>query len=660
MFFKNNFIILKHTFLIIIALNICFFNNSFAQINYDSVNKISPLDFGLLEASTDAMRYEILYKTHCKAIELNLDVDYSKIDSLTIEVTENSESIPLTSNNNFNGLELIVKNNSKKHYLFEMVQNKWDSVDFDKNIVDDGDFSSINEISEGVWLLQLVDLFPWVKNRTGHNYGAIRKDILLVKNGYAVNSPISSYSTDSTKLKTYFCKADEKLKTISNLTFTRDTSSTQKTYCIKVDGINNLKMNKITINTPNTRNMYADEAISILNSTNILLEDVTINETYSRISNYGYGIMMNNVWNSAFVRLNATANWGIFGTNNLNHTTLRNCDINRFDIHCYGRDAFIYNCRFSKLYNQFSSMFGSVVFDNCRFYDFIPVLIEPSYNAYTGFDIIFKNCTFEASSSNYFLVSAGYLNEQVNSRPELSPKCWPNVNIQNMIVKIKGYVSKIVLFNPKGKVSNKAKVDYISNIKIDGLRFIYSDNNFLADFYISNSPIISNNKITYDLKKIELIPNVDIMLNQSQKKFKYPGSITFNLHRKINDEINISNSRLNYNNNSNSQHNINFTNCHIGMIRYNSKNNNTKRYYNRCSLYLNNSDDARYYIDNHAIYDKCTFIPCDPKMFISFYGNSNDVVIQNCKTTRKGVLFYRGRRDNSELNNLSIKGSSKL
>ncbi len=644
-----------------VALVILSFSQVFAQEQAytDTLKKPSPFDFGLSEATSDAMRYDVLYKTHLKAKELGLEVDYSGIDTLTIEVSEESLPIPLAANNDFRGLRLVVKNTVKKHCLFEMEQERWDSVEVDKSIVDGGDFTSVYPIAEGEWLLQLVDETPWVDNRAGYSYGATRKDVLLVRNGHAVNSPIASYSTDSTRLKVFFCHADDRLKTISNLTFTRDTSSTQKTFCIRVDGVNNLKISKVKINTPNTRNMYADEAITLLNSTNILVEDVTINGTYSRSTNYGYGIMMNNVWNSVFVRLNATANWGIFGTNNLSNTTLRNCDINRFDIHCYGRDAFIHNCRFSKLYNQFSSMYGTVLFDNCRFQDFIPVLIETSYNAYTGFDLTFKNCTFEASPTHNFLISIGQLNDQKNSRPELSAKCWPNVTIQNMIVKVKGDVSKVMLFYPKGKISPKVNVDYISKIKVDGLRMIYSDTNSLTDFVFCNSYVTSKNRVLYDIRKVELIPDVEMMKRQAAKKYKYPGSLTFNLQKSSKDEINITNSRLNYNVNTNSQYNIKYLNCHLGMVRNNTKTNGTKRNYTRCTLYLNSADDARYYIDNYAVYDKCNFVPCNPKMYISFYGSANDVVIKNCKTSRKGTLFHNGQRDNAELKAYTVKGSTR-
>lgn len=636
-------------------------NFIFAQnlLPFDTISDVSPIQFGIFEAKNSIERYKILYDTHIKALELGVNVNYIDIDTLSIEIPDNSFPIPLTQRNDFHNLTLIVTNNSNKQFLFEHVQAVWDSVTVDKLMVEKRDFSAVPELMEGDYLLQLQDLKPWVEKRDGYQYGAYRKDIMVIRNGLAQNHSIASYSTDSTKLVALYCPTNANLKTVSNLTIIRDTSSSQKTYCFNFEGVNNLKLSNVKIITPNPKNFYADEAITITNSVNILMEDVIIEGTYSQKSKYGYGILMNNVWNSAFVRLRASAEWGIFGTNNLSNTTLRNCEINRFDIHCYGRDVFIYNTKFSKLYNQFSSVFGTVLFENCRFSNFIPVLIETSYNAYTGFDLKFKNCTFEATPLRNYLVSIGKLDSKANPRPELASKCWPNVQIQNMTVKVDNKISKVFLFYPKGSAPDNLSVDYINSVSISGLRFVYSDTAHLADFVVVNNPIKSKKAISYNINNLELIPNVQMMQKQAQKKYSYPGSLTINLFRKSTDPVNISKSRLNYSVYSNSQYNINFTDCQIGRVRNNSKTNGTKRHYNRCTIYLNNADDTRYYIDNQAVYDNCTFIPCNPKMFVAFHGNNNDVSIKNCRTTKSGPLLYKGKFNNSDLKKFVLKGASK-
>ena len=652
---------IKHFILFAAIILISALGGAFAQTEDSTFvpQTISPFDFGLAEATTDSARYAVLYATHCEAVATGAEVSYIGVAALTIEVTKDALPIPLSRHNDFGGVLLTVKNNAKNHYLFSMVDSIWNTIDIDPDSVDSGGLENIEEFSEGTYILLVEDLHPWVKNRIGYSYGAMRKDILLVRDNHTVNHPIASYSTDSTDMCVKYHLTDEELKTITNLTITRDTSATNKTYCFEIEGINNLKINNVNIYTPNTKNLYADAAIDIRNCTNVTLEDVRIEGTYSRSNLYGYGIQLDNVWNSNFVRVSARANWGIFGTNNISRATLHNCVLNRFDIHCYGRDIAFHNCTFGKLYNQFSSLFGTLLYEGCRFTDFVPVLIETSYNAYTGFHLTFKDCIFDALPRRNYLVSIGKVDNVRNSRPELAEKCWPNVTIQNMTVNVANKVTKVILFEPKTPINTSISVDHISSIQIDGLKFHYADTSHLADFVICNQRVKSSKSIQYDLNKVTLIPSIRRMKRQAVNKHSYPGSIIFKLRHSKYDQINIAGSRLNFNVNENSNYNIKYTDCEIGMIRYNSNTNGTKRNYNRCTLYLNNADDARYYIDNHAIYYKSTFVPCDSRMLISFYGSNNDVSIRDCKTTRKGKLFYHGSAENPELNNYQVKGAAK-
>ena len=269
--------ILKVTILVLGIITITS-NMAFAQRHEktDTTLLLSPFDFGLAEAETDSARYEVLYATHTKAVELGADVSYQGIGTLVIEVTESSLPIPLTRHNDFAGVHLIVKNQHKAQYLFSMADTLWQSVELSPAAVDSGNFSSIPSLAEGTCMLLLEDLQPWVNNRSGYKYGAMRKDLLLLYNGQAQNKPVSAYATDSTILKASVHPTDNTLKTITDLTITRDTSATTKTFCFYIHGINNLKISKLRINTPDTKNLYADAAINIENCTNIALEDVTI------------------------------------------------------------------------------------------------------------------------------------------------------------------------------------------------------------------------------------------------------------------------------------------------------------------------------------------------------------------------------------------------
>lgn len=618
----------------------------------------SPYSFGLAEATSDIDRYDVLYRTHTAALKDSVGVDYTGIDSLKIEVPTNARPIPLTPYTDFSGLVLTVRNTYKTLFLFELVGTA-SPIDVEKDLLGGNDFTSVETLAEGTKLLLIEDENLWVERRAGRDYGATRKDVLFLRNGRAKNTPVASYLTASSSPKCYVCSVTDTVQYIRNLTFVRDTGSTYKTKLLKIQYQNNVLLENIAIHTPSST-MTADAAIQIHDCANITMKDVTIKGTYSRKDYYGYGIEMNNVWNSQFIRLNAQANWGIFGTNNLNKVSLKDCDINRFDVHCYGKDITLTNCKFSKLYNQFSSIYGTVKFDGCRFKDFVPALFEPSYNAYTGFELVFQNCVFDVTRTHNYLISAGYLDDRMNSRPELNLKCWPNVVIRNMTVNVPDNVEKVYLFNVKSPVSTKYSVRHIAQVKIDGLDFHYSGSGHAADFILSNLKVTTEKGFSCSINKLNLLPVQDQKIEQSTTKYQYPASLGFNIYsNKAQNSYTVSNSRLNYNVNINASYTIHYTECTLGFVRFTPKSSTARRYYKNCKIYLNCNDDRRYYIDNHATYTNCRFIPCDPYRQIDFTGTNNDVVISQCKTDKSGPLFFKGQLNNQELKGFVLKGARK-
>ena len=97
-------------FVMTLIPNICFSSKH----NKD----VSPFDFGLVKAKTGAERYKVLLKTHKAALVNGVNVDYSGIDTLRIEIPATSSYIPLTLYNDFKGCVIIVKNTSKNCWLF--------------------------------------------------------------------------------------------------------------------------------------------------------------------------------------------------------------------------------------------------------------------------------------------------------------------------------------------------------------------------------------------------------------------------------------------------------------------------------------------------------------------------------------------------------------
>lgn len=617
---------------------------------------LSPKIFGLMEAKSDTERYEVLYMTHVAAIRAGSTVDYSGIDTLTIEVPLNAECIPLGAVTDFKGLTLRVKNRSKLCYLFERKQSGKE-VAIDKALLDGKDLSSVPDLAVGLHQVVVEDQTPWVAQREGYKYSAIRRDILLVCDGLVRNSPVTTYNNEQSNPKCTFCQVDENENpvVIQNITILRDEGNTYKILPFRISHQNNLMIKNVTIKTPSST-LVADAAIDISNCTNVTFENVTIDGSYSRSDYYGYGIQMNNVWNSRFIRLKGHAPWGIFGTNNINTAFLQECDINRFDIHCYGRDVEARNCKFSNLYNQFSSMYGKLIYRKCRFVSFVPVLLETSYNAYTPFDVVMEDCVFDAGASRNYFISAGKLDAVTNTRPELAQKRWPNISIKNMTVNVPGNVSQIVVYKPNTPPDKGVSVNYLSKIQIDGMKFNYSGSGQTASLYLCSRPVPIARKYDCQISRLDILPMSDAKITQATKKYSYPASLIVNLRNSSSDQIKVSKSRLNYNVEANDTYNIVYDRCTIGMIRYTSKTNGTKRTYKNCNLYLNCNDDAFYYIDNHAVYSGCLFVGCDPKRKINFTGTHNDVVFKDCRVKDHVKLLFKGSSNNKEFKSFTLKG----
>lgn len=442
---------------------------------------LSPLDFGLMEATNGIDRFRAIYNTHSTAVKRGQNISYRGIDTIRMEIPANAATIPLAENTDFANAVIIVENRTKELFLFSM-NNHNTQIEIPKTTLNSYDFTQINELRYGYHILTIEDETPWVDNRKGYDYGATRKDILFIKNGNALNSCVMPYNNNISRPKCSYSTVSNKNKTISGLTIIRSDNSVCKTFCFKFENQNRLELKNITIYTPDS-DLYGDIAINFVNCTNISCDNITITGTYSQKSKYGYGICMNNVWNSRFTNLTAHANWGIFGTNNVNLCTLTNCDINRFDIHCYGRDVYCKNIIFRNLYNQFSSFYGDLTFDNCQFINFVPVLIEDSYTAYTSFNIKFHGCNVTMNYNRPYLIDMRSCSIQPSSmRSELNRMNWPNLFIDNMNISLSGKTSWS-LYN----TSNK------DNLIINGLTEISIRNLSVKDSIINTINLVNRN-----------------------------------------------------------------------------------------------------------------------------------------------------------------------
>lgn len=424
---------------------------------------LSPSAYGWNEAKTGIERYKILYRLQNDAIQLKTSVDYSEIDTANIELGYGCLLIPLTDYNDFKGMVINITNTERTDYIFRRVETEH-PITLTKKQVDSGDFTTINELKNGEYMLCIKDKNVW-GTRRGYTDATIRKDLIYVKNGYAKTKTIKPYNNEWSDIECTYTQVRKKPLTIKNLTVNRKAETQYKTYIIDLKNLNDIKIENITINTPDAGDFSGDQAIRITNCMNVTIENVTINGSYSQKKKWGYGINLLNVTNFTARKLYGHANWGIFGTQNINNALLEDCDINRWDIHFYGKDVTLRRCTISNLYNQYSSIYGTVTYDRCTFNNCVPHLIDSSYNAYTEYNVVFKNCILNMNNTNAKMFAFYNRNESnINPRPELSTKYWPHVTLENITI---NYGAPPFRINIKKKLYNS---NVINNTLYDMLK----------------------------------------------------------------------------------------------------------------------------------------------------------------------------------------------
>lgn len=431
-----------------------------------SKRDLSPLNFGLAKARNGVERYNVLYETHKAAVAAGVNVDYSGIKTINIEIPENAKRIPLTQYNDFKGCVIVVKNTKKSHRLFNYATKEM-PINVSKQSIDNGEFRSIEPLRRGRNLLLIEDENPWVQNRKGYKYGHQRKDVLLVENGRAKNATTMPYNNAYSKPKCTYVTLDDKPFVFKNITIERDPGCTFLTDVAYIAGADNVQISNVKIHTP-VSNLTDDRGIMVYNCTNVTLADVTIDGTYSQTDHSGYGFTLNNLWNLKVTGMYGKGNWGIFGNNNINTALIEDSKINRFDIHCYGRDVYCKNTTFRNLYNQFSSLYGTLSYEDCSFVHFVPVLFESSYSAYTHFNLVIKNCAIDVDADRPYLINAGNPAKlAAKPRAELAKASWPNVDIKNLKVNLPTDMKDWTLFELRG--GGGSNIYDISEIKIEGL-----------------------------------------------------------------------------------------------------------------------------------------------------------------------------------------------
>lgn len=460
-------------------------------------------DFGWSKAKTGSDRARIIYEAQTYAIEHDTYINYSGIGCVDIEITKDFKSIPLANYNDFGGIIFNVINNYDNVSLFEMKQTLI-PIKIEKQDLDNYNFYNYKELCRGEVLLVIKDKNYWVDQRVGHSQGHVRKDVLLIKNGVSQNRVIASYNNNESEPECSYCTTDNKVKYIKNFTLNRMPESSQITYCANVNGQVHLVLENITLNTPESE-LYYDMVFRVNNSADVTFKDIIINGTYSQSNKYGYGFYLNNLWKTTFINVQGYGVWGVMGNNNMSDTYLKSCKLNRFDIHCYGRNVYIKDCVFNggdrKWYCGGSSIFGKIRYEKCRFMNCTPIAYGDSYKTLVGADVIIKNCVFDVTEK-CFSVFNTKLNTDINPRKSLSQKNLPNIEINGLQINIPEGIKDVYLYYIDND-SYTGAIGYINNIKIKRVALNYSDDEHPVNFILCNKLLNTENDISINVRSFK-------------------------------------------------------------------------------------------------------------------------------------------------------------
>lgn len=487
-------------------------------------------DHARMTGLDDTNRYWAIYDAQREAVDKGTYVDYSAYAGtvVNIAVPQGAKTIPLARQNDFHDMMLVVTNNVRNQTLFSAYSQP-QSITLSAEQVDKGDFASVPELADGTHLVMLTDKNPWIAERKGYGYSVQRQDLLVVKDGVAENMPVTAYNTPATNMQCRYVEAATDTLVFTRIHLRRHPASTFITYLVNFAYQNNVIISNITVATPQhhafksqarqhildynrqweslyhqaapditsrtkTRTkLEHDGTIAISSCAHVLMHFVVIDGTHTIPGSYGYALSISNTYDAEFNHVVADANWGVFGSNFMSRTTLAYCDLNRFDIHCYGRDVSCHFCTFRNKQTQFSSFYGKLEFNDCTFDNCVPVRIRGDYNAHTPFDVHFNRCLFLATSSHHHLVNVILYDTTRNKRPELSERHFPNVIIDGMQVQMPRGVRHLDIYHPTN--ATQLCRDGISNtpdVNIHNLQINTPTLHSQPTIRISTTPIQSN------------------------------------------------------------------------------------------------------------------------------------------------------------------------
>ena len=602
--------------------NIDFVNTNITNLNNSTIFKnvslsgsisseLSPYMFGFRPNQADS--YSEIYLTHLAAKELGTSISYNGIKEVNIRVSAGFESIPLTGQDDFCGAVFHITNTqSTGSYILFTLTGEDDivpnSITLDN--VRNGNYSLDNNKQ---YTLFVKDTKLWTARRGATSAeDRYREDVICIRNNKAINYPCTTYDTD-VSIECTLMEDKPYQRYLRNLTAIREDGIGMIKF-ISIEYCSNMEISNVTLNTfkGNNTPKNGDNAFIMKHCALFNITNMNINNVYS-VSGSGHGYELDTVYHIVYDNITGyDNNWGIFGANNVNDVAIYNSNINRFDVHCYGRDIKFYNCTFTgNKYNQFSGMYGIISFEDCIFgSQFLPYLQEGTYNAYTFHELIFKNCQFYANRGLYLF---GF-EKATNPRSELADKYLPSIRMENITYYSSNTFNLILVDSPLTPDGNFQGMMGLYDVTVDGLRIASTRQNF----NIANTPIAILNSVNMNFsncnttnmgsyKEVE-VGTYPSKIDTSRIQPTIPnGTITFNkcfigLYPDVTETFNHV-----------------YKGCILYNYRYSNNPNSIYKKFEDCIIVLSNSDDGNNInMIKDSYYYNCKFVSLSSR-YLNFF-----------------------------------------
>lgn len=574
-------------------------------------SKLSPYMFGYSKSNDN---YNAIYATHVAANLLNTTISYEGISEVNIRINTGFISIPLTGKDDFCGAVFHITNTqSTGSYVLFTLSGANDIIPNTITLdnVRSGNYSLDNNKQ---YTLFVKDTNLWTARRgatsTEDRY---REDVICIRNNKSINYPCTPYNTDVSIECTLMVDKPYQ-RYLRNLTLIREDGVGMIKfftieYCSNME-ISNINMNTIkSSSTPNNGdNAFFLHYCALFNITN-----VNINNVYS-VTGSGHGYELDTVYHIVYDNITGyDNNWGIFGANNVNDVAIYNSNINRFDVHCYGRDIKFYNCTFTgNKYNQFSGMYGIISFEDCIFSSqFLPYLQEGTYNAYTFHELIFRNCQFYSSRGLYLF---GF-EKATNPRSELANKYLPSIRMENITYYSSNTFNLIVVDSPLTPDGDFQGMMGLYDVTVNGLRFASTSG---QNFSLSSSVITVLNNVNLDFSNCNVTPM------SSYKEIAlstYPSKIDTSRIQPIvtNGVITFNNCFLGLYPDVTETFNHSYKSCILYNYRYSNNPNKIYKKFEDCIIVMSNNDDnSNVFMIKDSYYINCRFVQTK-SAYLNFY-----------------------------------------